>query len=338
MNLAQLIVFFLVGEVRDAVQAGVNHFTHTRRVLTLSLFLPVLLLVVGIVAGRVGYIGMADGCILAAGFIAALLLTLVLARTAVLATMLTIASAAARGVSPTAPTPVDRAQAEGFVRWFAGAAAWIITMSVVGQLLPLYQHIGATVGLATCALGVVAITIANWFNTVWMRYIGAATVGLLAIVYLATLTGVTESAAFKSVKTALGTQADRVMSLADKHTQRTEVEKRAEAAMSDIDRMLMDRLLTRQAEIRAEAVRKGCSGVCEVEAAENTRIERDLAGLKDGTYWQQRQAPQPASVTSPVTPARVVQPEPAGNKPAASCDAIKDADKRAFCKKYENLL
>ncbi len=310
MNAIKLIGLILVNNAKDAAGWVKDNIELSLRLLYTAIGLPVLLLAAGMTAGRLGAEDLGQGLIIAAGFIAALLLSLFWVRATVLANIIVLATAGANGLFSRIK-PVSRDSAESFIRWLRGVTTWATAVCLYAQIIPLWRSITTSAIVATSLIFFAAVLSSGWFQGRSFRVAVTIAVGLIFV--FGTIALVSPKFA-KSVRESADGTVSKVTGWSDRREALNEVQNDAAKRATELDKALLQKFAERQNALRERAI-KLCDGrfCSDAEAAEYARIEKDIAAINGGRYWKSLLDRPDGQLSAQPNP---VEAEPPASEPA----------------------
>ncbi len=285
-RILNVLRLFVMTSAKDAYEEARENLRLTLNLVYAAIGAPLVLLVIGTCFGMFGLSEVARGFNVAAGFFGTALLTLVWIRAV---TFGYIALFLAKGVKVVSGSKIDIAdelEIDRFSKWLRGVTAWASGVCLYAQIVPVWKHLGVSVIAATCIMVLAAIMSAKWFNSNVPKYVFAgATLAVFAVTTLSLVSPKFDQA-FQNHK-------DRVLGA---------------ERFSEADK---DLLTQKQAE-RAKIIRRAvdlCGGeLCTGDQEKLAKLDRDIADLQQGTYWERRM-----NGTAPSTPAPKVEGTKAAN-------------------------
>ncbi len=319
MNAIKLIGLILGNNVKDAAAWVKDNVDLSLRLLYTSIGLPLLLLVAGMTVGGLGAEGVGQGLIIAAGFISALLLSLFWVRATVLVNIIVLGTHAANMLFSRVK-PLQRDEAESFVRWLRGVTTWATAVCLYAQIIPLWRSIATSAIVATCLIFFAAVLSSGWFQGRAFRIAVTVAVG---IIFIGGTIALVNPRFARNVRETVGGSTNVVSDWSERREALNQVQTDAAKRAAEMDKVLLKKLTDRQNALRQRAIEM-CNGrfCSDAEAAEYAQIEKDIAAINGGTYWRSQMtppdqrpslppssAPSGASVSEPPPVGSVVQPE-----------------------------
>ncbi len=216
-------------------------------------------------------------------------------------------------------------------RWVSGLAAWFTIALTYSMIVPIWRYPTLTAITAVAGMGIAYAVAAEWFSGKLGRYVG------MAFLMLGFLTATVVQFVRPEILRSGSANAERVIDGVETNTERTEamngIAKSAERAANVTDQGLLTQKMAERNSMREHSI-KFCRGeFCTPTDRERAAaLDKDIADLRDGTYWSKRAVVQPtptASASATTTAPPVVVPPPTASAtvipPASSVDARRAA-------------
>ncbi|MEY4744625.1 MAG: hypothetical protein RL272_570 [Candidatus Parcubacteria bacterium] len=281
MNLLKVIALFIAGSAREIAHEGKETLRLTRNLLILAVLLPLLLLILGVGLGALGEsldstgtVGTGQGLIVVGAFLASLLLGFVLVRSSVLGYVMVAGSKLASKAFDIFPG-LETEEVKNAARKLSGIMAFITGACLYAQVVPIWRAVGISLIAATSMLGLAYVMASGWYNGKWAK------VALTSFMLL--------SLAFSTARIA----SPRFARALAEFNQRQLGPDR----ISDTDSRLLRRFTEERDAIRRRAADDCGGNYCsETDRARVEILERNIALLQSGTYWDTVGRNSPAAV------------------------------------------
>jgi len=299
MNFIKLVALILGNKVKDAAEWVRDNIDLTLRLLYLSIGLPLLLTVAGLLTAglsdNVRAIAFGRGLIIVSGLVSSLLLTLFWVRATVLVDIIVYATKGAHLVTDKIKA-LDINEAEKFIQWLRGVTTWITAVWLYVMVVPIWRDLEIMAIVLTCIVFFSGVMSSRWFGGPLARKV--VTIGVVAVFAFGTVATISPDLV-GGVRDLTNSYVGDAAVRKERLERLKEVQQAAKKQENVLDESLLRSLADRQQQIRRRALElcggKFCS---EQEAAEYARLADDIRHVADGTYWE-RQAPVPAAPTVP---------------------------------------
>lgn len=274
MNPFLLMYYVVTNKVTEAEKMGRDSLTHTLRLLQVSIVIPAILLVIGIIADS-------KVTIVVSGVLNVVLLLLFTLWADILANIFVLAAGIGHSVVEKIPK-VELEKAQKFIRWLRGITMWVSLVWFYAMTFDVRANIGMFLMAITAALITAGIASTRQWNgkLFWAAYSSWA---LLTFVYCTVALASPETV--ERVRGAAAFNMAKLRSFHERDEQLGAVEQEASKGAVKIDEILLGKKLARKEEIKLEGVEK-CSGrICPKQMKEYLDLVEDISRLKAGTYW-----------------------------------------------------
>lgn len=277
-RILNVLRLFVMTSAKDAYEEAKENLRLTLNLVYAAIGAPILLLVIGTGFGVCGLTDVARGFNIASGFLGTALLALVWIRAVTFGYIALFLAKGVKAVSGEKIDITDEFEIDRFSMWLRGVTAWASGVCLYAQVVPVWKHLGISVIAATCIMILAAIMSARWFNSNAPKYVFVVATVLVFAVTTLQLVSPKFNQAFQTGK-------DRVLG-ADR--------------LDETDKDLLTQKQAERAKILKRAVELCKGEYCtEEDRKQVVKLDKDIADLQQGTYWESRNA---ITVTASVSP------------------------------------
>ena len=328
MNLFKLLGLIIGNNLKDAeawlernAKEARRKVELTVRLLCVAIGIPVVMLFTGILLANqcgdapAGHFG--RGLIVCAGLLSSALMLLFWIRAIVIVNIVVFAAKGANLVTDKIK-PIDRDEAEKFLRWLRHVTTWVTAVWLYLMIFPVWHDLKITAVTVTCLLFFSGVMSSEWFQPVrpYARY--AAMIIALGVFGFCTFWAVSPE-----FVDSITVKRERL----EKLSQERQAAAKQEA---DLDQAVLQKLNARQQQLRRRAFELCAGHFCgDEEMNEYRQNEARIKDVQDGTYWQKQLRTEAAVPPAASAPAAVLS-GPSGDAsqadlppPAAARQAVR---------------
>lgn len=328
--------------------------------LAVTILLPVMMYIVGLILGIAGWVHGARFVLAAGAATAALLSTLLWVRFFAYGYLLKLFSevlslvpgANQAGQSGNTADLIPRDKLDAFLVWLRSWTAWYAIAGILLAILPIWNNVVVSMLLFAALLGASAVITGKWSDGPWARRIAMLlNTSVLAFAIAVLVNQRIVDAAWNYQETLTNRYSQRL----EREEQVEQQRQTAQKGRNGRDARMLKRFRKLQAQLEERAV-DGCTGYsqedrdaghpfCSVaDKRAHASFARDIERLEKGTYWNSRSkrssngskrsssasstpaAPTPAKATGTASPTSRLAPPP--SLPGGAAPAKRSSSRR----------
>lgn len=325
-NLMQLfqnllgIVAAVSGNVANpAYDTALRKYRAAVRTLKLSLLIPLVFYLIGMIVGTVGAEGAASMIFAIGGFIGVALFIAFWMKGFIYSYLVMLATDVISAANPTEKElpRIERAKIDSALTWLRSYNAWYAAVNLMCSLLPLWHSWYWSIIIATCVIGLSSVMSAWATKSVWPRRF--ATWGMVGAIVVAVF-----NIAFPDLARAVTSYGDRqteeLATELERRSVMTKAARSGETERRERDAKLLESFRARQKALEDRAAagcvdyedadkRAGSPYCSAADKRAHAGLTEKIRRLEGGTYWDSRPA-QRSSDSSGATkqPAKAAPP------------------------------